>query len=424
MKRFFVLIVATLAACTQAPSLDGGAPPDLSPLVFGGPGEEGVTDLAGHAGGVYAVGFTTNKAQPNPEGETDVFIRKYGRDRSVLWTRKFGTRHHEFVEGAASDGHDSVYVVGSVFADVGESVFVRKYRADGQLAWARQFGTPPPGENAPPAQNFAKGVATYGSKAVYVVGRAEGDLTGGVGSGNLFIRQYTPSGGVSWTRQFGFTEDAFGFDYVGDVAVDGGGNAYVVGATDAPPSGSAGGNDVFVRKYSPGGAVLWTRWLDFSGDDLSNAVAVSGSNVYVGVGYVFKADPNGVEYSVRIVKFSTGGVRARGWDYRHNPDGSEYVDDLSLDSDGNLYVSGSTESAPGNNDGMVVKLNPSGARVWGKRVASTGNDTAPAVLARTPSEVYVGGLTDGVLGAANRGNIDPYLRRLRGADGSTVWTEQ
>lgn len=53
-----------------------------------------------------------------------------------------------------------------------------------------------------------------------------------------------------------------------------------------------------------------------------------------------------------------------------------------------------------------------------------GHDRVTAVFARRPTEVYVGGLTDGKLGTANRGNIDPFLRRLRASDGSTVWTEQ
>ena len=73
---------------------------------------------------------------------------------------------------------------------------------------------------------------------------------------------------------------------------------------------------------------------------------------------------------------------------------------------------------------MVVKLKPSGVRAWGKRVASSGDESANAVLARTTSEIYAAGFTTGVLGAANRGNADPFLRRLRGSDGSTVWTEQ
>lgn len=426
MKRvLFPIVLLILAACTQAPTHSDVVKPDLTPLVFGGPNDEGVTDLAKHSTGVYTVGFTPNTGRPNPEGEIDVFVRKYSSSRSVIWTRKFGTPSFEFVEGAASDGSDNVYVAGSTFTDAGEDVFVRKYRADGQLAWTRQFGSSPLANNSPFAQNFAKGVATYGSNAVYVVGRADGKLRGSIGSGVLFIRKYTASGGVTWTRQFGFSDPVDGFDYVSDVAVDEGGNAYVVGSTDRSLGGPYG-YDMFVRKYSSSGSVLWTRQLNFSANDVANAVAVSGSNVYLGVLYVADAsDPANEDYSARVVKFNTSGVRAKGWGYVYNSAGSDYVEDLNTDRDGNVYFSGSTQTTlSSDSDGFVVKLNPSGSRVWSKRVASSGNESANAVLVRTPSEIYVAGITDGVVGDANRGNIDPFLRRLRGSDGSTVWTEQ
>lgn len=433
MKRFLVpLVLLILAACTQVPTPVEGVRPDLTPLVFGGPGEEGVDSLAKHSTGVYAVGFTTNTGRPNPQGEIDVFVRKYSSNRSVIWTRRFGTPEFEFVEGAASDGSDNVYVVGSTYGDLarargGEDVFILKYTSTGSVAWTRQFGTGSvTGTEDNLTFDFAKGVATYGSNAVYVVGRADGKLRGSVGSGVLFIRKYTASGSVTWTRQFGFSDPVDGFDYVSDVAVDGGGNAYVVGATDRSLGTKNSGDDMFIRKYSPKGNVLWTRQLNFSGRDFAQAVAVSGSNVYVGVSYVTdKSDQDNTDNGVRIVKFSTSGVRAKGWGYVYNSAGSDYVEDLSTDRNGNIYFSGSTESTTRfDTDGIVVKLNPSGARVWGKRVASSENESANAVLARTTSEIYVAGITDGVLGAANRGNIDPFLRRLRGSDGRTVWTEQ
>lgn len=431
MKQFLVLtVLLTLAACARAPTPGDGAQPDLAPLVFGGPGDESASGLAKHGSGVYAAGITTNKPHPGSPGETDAFIRKYSSNRSVIWTRKFGSDAFEFVDEVASDGLDNAYVVGSTYGDLAgsrgaEDAFIRKYTSSGGVAWTRQFGTGSSDNSF--GYDFAKGVATYGS-AVYVVGGTDGKLEGSVGDGGLFIRKYTTSGSVSWTRQFGFTESEYSSDYIADVAVDGSGNAYVVGATDRTPGTSNGGYDLdlFVRKYSPGGSVVWTQQLDFSIYDFAEAVAVSGGNVYLGVSYVSDDDgPGNYEYGVRIVKFSTGGVRAQGWGFVYEPVGSHYIEDLSTDGVGNIYFSGSTQPTISDDfDGMVVKLSPSGARVWGKLISSSKDDGASTVLARTPSEVYAAGLTTGKLGEANRGNLDPFLRRLRGGDGSTVWTEQ
>ena len=272
-------------------------------------------------------------------------------------------------------------------------------------------------------------MATYGGSAVYAVGSAYGKLSGSVGSGDIFVRKYTSSGSVSWTRQFDLSEDECCRDYVGGVAVDASGNAYAVGGTENTPRESNNdGLDTFVRKYNSSGSVVWTKRLDFGVLDYSEAVAVSGSNVYVGVTYIADAnsDIEGYDFDFRIIKLNTSGVRAQGWGFVYSSADSNYVSDLNTDRDGNIYFSENIAAlnAEGDADGFVGKLKPSGARVWSKRVASSGNDRATAVLARTTSEVYVTGFTDGVLGDANRGNTDPFLRRLGSSDGSTVWTEQ
>lgn len=428
IKRSLIfLLLLTLAACTQTPILGDETQPDLAPLVFGGPGDEGVTDLAKHSSGVYTVGFATNTGRPNPRGEADAFVRKYSSDRSVVWTRKLSTTEYEYASSVASDPSDNVYMAGSIstYSSGGQTAFIRKYRADGQLAWTRRFSDTPTSD-APPL-TFVSDIATYGGSAVYAVGGTYGKLSGSVGKGSIFVRKYNGSGSVSWTRQFDLSKDEFVRDYVGGVAVDGSGNAYVVGTTYNTLRGPNNDLlDTFIRKYSPGGSVVWTRRLNFGVIDGAEAVAVSGSNVYLGVLYISDANSSeGYEFDARILKFNTSGVRAQGWGFVYASADSDSVQDLGTDRDGNIYLSGTIEALnTGNADGFVVKLKPSGARVWSKRVASSGNDTAPAVLARTPSEVYVGGLTEGVLGAANRGNIDPYLRRLRGSDGRTVWTEQ
>ncbi len=429
MKKFLVpLLLLILAACTQTPTPSDGVQPDLAPLIFGGPGYEGATDLAKHATGVYTVGFTTNTGRADPN-DADAFVRKYSSSRSVIWTRKFGTPEPEYASSAASDPSDNVYVAGSISDNStgGRAAFIRKYRADGQLTWTRQFNDRPTSD-IPPVTSVTD-VATYGGSAVYAVGETYGKLSGSVGSGYIFVRKYTSSGGVSWTRQFNLSKDECCRDFVGSVAVDGSGNAYVVGGTYNTLRGPNNDLlDTFIRKYSPSGSVVWTRQVNFGVIDYSGAVTVSGSNVYVGVSYISDAnsDNEGYDFDFRIIKFSTGGIRAEGWGFVYSSANSNLVSGLSTDRDGNIYFSGNIQAlnGEGDADGIVGKLKPSGTRVWSKRVASSGSDRANAVLARTTSEVYVAGSTDGVLGDANRGNIDPFLRRLRGGDGSTVWTEQ
>lgn len=86
-----------------------------------------------------------------------------------------------------------------------------------------------------------------------------------------------PASGATagWTRQFGTS----GADEAQGVALDSGGNAYVVGWVfrALPQQASSGTVDAFVRKYDALGNEVWTRQLGTDDTDLALAVAVDGT---------------------------------------------------------------------------------------------------------------------------------------------------
>jgi len=418
MKRYLVpLVLLVLAACAQAPA-PNDALPDLAPLTFGSSGDEGANALARHSSGVYAVGYTTGNLHGTHRGQGDAFIRKVDTGGAVVWGKQFGTPSYETAEGVASDGSNNAYVVGTTFGSLAGSrgnndVFIRKYTSSGGISWTKQFGTG--------SYDYAGDVAAYGSN-VYVVGYTEGSLAGSKGSWDAFIRKYSSSGSVLWTRQFGTSAE----DFAMDVATDGSGNIYVVGYTYGSLGGTNGGEaDMFIRKYNPSGGVVWTKQQHYSNADYGYAVAVSGSSVYLVGSFLY--GNNWDDPDVRVLKYTTGG--SLSWDYGYGPSGYDYVNDASADGSGNLYFAGTTYTNfggtnQGNGDGYVIKLNSSGGYAWTKQLGTSAYDSTNAVLARTSSEVYAAGTTAGTLGSTNSGSYDAYLRRLSGSTGNTVWTDQ
>lgn len=417
-------ILFILASCSQAPAPEANeadALPELEALTFGSSGNDYTTNLAKHSTGVYVIGGTTGNLHGTPQGNYDIFIRKYDNTGAVLWGKQFGTPSYDGAEGVASDASDNAYVVGMTGGSLAGSrgawdVFIRKYNASGSVAWTKQFGT----------DNYdnAGDVAVSGSN-IYVVGNTGGSLAGGsYGSYDAFIRKYNSSGSVVWTKQFGTPA----VDNANDVAVDGSGNIYVAGTTYGSLAGTytnGGGGDMFLRKYNPNGGVVWTKQLHYSDGDTGVAVTVSGSNVYLVGGFWY--NNNYTDTDVRVVKFTTDGALV--WSYGWGPVGEDYVYDASVDSDGNLYFAGVTRTSfggpnQGGADGYIYKLSSSGYRVWSKQIGTSADDGTYSVLARSTSQVYVAGDTRGILGSTYSGGIDAYLRRLKGSDGATVWTDQ
>ncbi len=86
-----------------------------------------------------------------------------------------------------------------------------------------------------------------------------------------------------WLRQFGTPSS----DEARAIAIDGKGNVWVAGVTEGSFSGqsSAGGGDVFLRKYNAQGRELWTRQFGTPALDEVVAVAVDGrGNAWVAGG--------------------------------------------------------------------------------------------------------------------------------------------
>ena len=99
----------------------------------------------------------------------------------------------------------------------------------------------------------------------HVAGFTGGSFAGQTSAGveDAFVRKFDPSGTELWTRQFGTADN----DSATDVAVDGNGNVYVTGATQAtfPGQTSSGGNDVFLQAFDSAGTPLWTTQFGTNG---------------------------------------------------------------------------------------------------------------------------------------------------------------
>ena len=197
-------------------------------------------------GNVYVVGQSV-LALPGQSvaGSTDVFVRKYNSAGNELWTRQFGTPGTDAAKGIAADA-TGVYVVGETdgvlpgqISGGGTDVFVRKYNSNGSLLWTRQFGTPMFDASAP-------SIAVDGT-SVYVAGRTFGTLPGqsSEGDNDAFIRKYHITGAELDTQQFG----THSYDEAWGIAVDAMG-VYVGGRTEGRLLGqsSTGDSDIFVMK--------------------------------------------------------------------------------------------------------------------------------------------------------------------------------
>jgi hypothetical protein len=230
-------------------------------------------------------------------------------------------------------------------------------------------------------------------------------------------------------------------DYGYAIAVDGSGNEFVAGTTDSDtiPGDSNGTDqqsfDVFVTEITSAGVLVFTTEFGGSGDDFPGGIAIDGTGIYVAggtdssdfpstAGHVqptFEGGPVGGDTDAFAVKLALNGASLTWATYiaGYNADNGYAV---AVDSSQNVYVVGETLSvdlgsntqgasgvvnflpnggalnlgagANGNDDGFIVKLNPTAtAYLLVSYIGGSGPDLATGVALDGSGNIYISGQT-------------------------------
>jgi hypothetical protein len=359
------------------------------------------------------VGETGGALFGTHRGSGDAFVRKLGPQGQTRWSRQFGTVEDEWATGVAVDRSGNAFVVGHSQGKLGKAhlggadAFVRKVSPAGKTLWTRQFGTG--------ANDYVNGVAVDRSGNVYGVGYTAGKLGAKqFGSEDAFVRKFGPTGKALWTRQFGTTQS----DVAHGVAVDASGDVVVVGRTDgALGKAQAGGGDAIVRRYSPSGRLRWTRQFGTAERDEALGVAIDGSgNAYV-VGYVGAALVGagfGTDDAF-IRKLGLGGkVR---WTRQFGTASGDYANAVVTDRKGRPWVAGDTggvlgDASLGASDAYLRAYRANGSERWTMQFGTPSVDSAATVALDARGSAILAGSTYGSLAAANAGNQDAFVRKI------------
>ncbi|MFQ6103256.1 MAG: SBBP repeat-containing protein [Candidatus Glassbacteria bacterium] len=340
-----------------------------------GNGDDHVTAMAMDAdGNICVTGNSWNGT------DLDYATVKYSSDGDELWT----ARHdglgggYDSAVAIAVDPDENVYVTGSSLGDTTSKDYTTiKYDCDGNELWSVTY-------NGPANKNDgAKAIAIDYNGNVCITGSSESDETGY----DFVTVKYDSAGNELWTaRRDG---PGNGHDYAFDVIVDENGYVYVTGQT------SNLSTDFLTVKYDPDGNELWSALYDgpASGFDGSFDICLDGDcNVFV----TGESVGAGTLNDFAVVKYDSSGNEL--WTARYN--GPDNVNDvakaLTIDSSGNVYVTGHSYGLATFYDYASVKYSPEGIELWAARYNGPGDDIDVAwdIAVDVSGNVYVTGRSD------------------------------
>ncbi len=333
--------------------------------------------------------------------------------------------------------------VGSVSsAGASSSALLEKFSRSGRQPWFRQIA-PRPGDdyaelNAVEHDPRGNVYALYTSVRTVFGEEFDERLE------TRFVRRYTPTGAVAWTRDVTpLNPQAFDYDALGNLyfIVRPGGAFELIKYSPTGvqlfrrtlgvanvwdfavlPGGSSRLLDRSsldtgrVYAFSAQGAGLWAA--TFAGQAVKLAASPDGAAFVVGYGA--SADPLG-NTNVQLAKYTAAGTAA--WVRAASGGGYRDVSALASDGAGGVLVGLSGENrlgGPDDEDVFVRRFSAAGAQVWTRIFASAADDYLFDIASLGASEYYLVGTTTGDLGGRNRGGSDTFVLRLNG-NGNQVW---
>ena len=305
-------------------------------------------------------------------GGSDMCLIKYDTSGAKQWTRVLGGTGNESGSGVAVDGSGNIYVVGTTTANLDGlsfsggtyDAFLTKYNSSGDKQWTRLLG------NGTETYGYAVALATSGN--VYISGVTRNSLDGEPFGGmvDMFVAKYNASGTRQWTRMIGTNRQELCYG----VAVDSSENVYASGSSygdfDGLPNSDPTwmSEDIFLVKYNSSGTKQWSRFYGESGSNVTVGLAVDGSgNAYIAGNTnaeLEDLDPAG-SHDLILIKYDTSGTRQ--WTRMLGTGSGDYARSVAVDASGTTFMTGHTSgdldgaANNGGNDGFIVKYDTSGA---------------------------------------------------------------
>jgi len=395
--------------------------------------------------------------------------------RKGLGNSEFRTQNSEFV-----DARFVLWAGNQIGFEVGKYDKRRPLIIDPVLSYATYLGGT--------GGDVAYSVAVDSSGNAYVAGSAASTnfpttpayQSASGGAGDAFITKFNASGSsLIYSTYLGGN----GSDYAAGIAIDSGGNAYVVGSTFSPnfptvPTTTAtstvaafqttyGGNgDAFVAKLNAAGSVLiYSSYLGGAAADSAQAIALDGSgNAYV-TGSTQSPDfptanplqvgdasckttvVNGVNTTICSSTVFVAKVNPAGTELVYSTylggSGSDIGSAIAVDGSGNAYLTGYTLSidfptqralqstSAGKGDVFVTEINADGSGlVYSTYLGGSGLDQAFGLALDTQGSVYVTGgtqsdnfpTTANAFQATYQGNEDAFIFKLAPGGSTLVYS--
>jgi len=240
-------------------------------------------------------------------GSKDIFLTKFATNGTLLWSTYFGGNRTDGGYGITVTSDGSCYITGFTSSadfptqnafDTTQNgdwdVYLSKFNKNGSLLWSTYFGGL--------YWDEALGITTASDGSCYFTGYTDSpdfpiqhgySNTYGTG-GDAFLAKFDSNGSFLWSSFLGGSSGERGYD----VATTSNSSCYVVGYTgsenfptlNAYDDSKADGFDAFVMKFSSSGSLFWSTYLGGDSTDKGYGIASTENGSCLVMGNTWSTD--------------------------------------------------------------------------------------------------------------------------------------
>lgn len=219
---------------------------------------------------------------------------------------------------------------------------------------------------------------------------------------------------AQWVNRYNGSGDFS--DKFNAILADQSGNIFLAGSTVNPGTN----RDLLLVKLNANGDTVWTNVYNGPGNGPDEALAMCFDvygNIYT-TGFQRGA---GTGNDFITIKYNASGVIQWTAGYSYSLDESDQSNSITVDTSGNVYIAGQSDSDPStttNDDYVLIKYNASGIVLWTVRINGFGNGIdRPTKILLAPNGNIV------VTGRSSNGFDDDYWTMEYSPSGSQVWSQ-
>lgn len=408
------------------------------------------------SGNIFLTGYsnstsniaTTGAYQTVLGGSNDAFVAKFNKYGSLLWSSYYGGTGQDYATGVTCDHSKNVFICGytnstsaisttgsyqATFAG-GTDGFLVKFDSSGARQWATYIG----GSSTEQALGLASDITgniyitgyTVSTAGIASAGSYQTTFGGGQ---DAFLFKFSNAGTRIWSTYFGGSSTDNGLavkcDHAWHVCLSGfAKSTSAIASTGAYQSSLSGGEDIFVAQFDSAGVRQWSTYYGGTANERCYSVDFDMANNLYLAGYSLSTSAIATTGSYQtaqaggddcfLAKFSSTG--SLSWATYYGGSGNDDAYGVQSDGAKNVYLLGSTTSASGIasvgafkdtisgfRDGLLVKFDTSGTRLWATYIGGDDNDICNSFYCTPMSEIYIGGSTASTSGLTTTGSYQP-----------------